>query len=130
MNDASNVSGSTIHQVNNCLIASLTRHSDENSISRIGKALLKQLTIKRAKGVIIDVSDVTILSSNEFAILKNVARSISMMGSTPVFSGFQPGVAASLMDLDTCFDNFITARTIDDALKRLTTFYIKVPISY
>lgn len=121
MNEASNVSGSAIHQVNNCLIASLTRYSDENSISRIGKALLKQLTIKRAKGVIIDVSDVTILSSNEFAILKNLSRSIAMMGSTPVFSGFQPGVAASFMDLDTGFDDIMTTRNIDDALKRLTT---------
>ncbi len=121
MNEASNVSGSTIHQVNNCLIASLTRYSDEESISRIGKALLEQLTIKRTKGVIIDVSDVMLLSSNEFAVLKNLARSIAMMGSSPVFSGFQPGVAASLVDLDTDFDDIVTVRNIDDALKRLTT---------
>nr|WP_320191546.1 STAS domain-containing protein [uncultured Desulfobacter sp.] len=122
MNEASNASGSTIHQVNNCLIASLTRYSDENSILRIREALLKQLTRKRAKGVIIDLSDVTILNSNEFALLKNAARAIAMMGTTPVFSGFRPGVAASLVDLDTGFDDIITARNIDDAFKWLTTF--------
>lgn len=124
MNAASNVSGSTIHQVNNCLIASLTRYSDENSILGIEDALLKQLTIKRAKGVIIDLSDVTILNSNEFAILKNAARAIAMMGTTPIFSGFQPGVAASLVDLDTGFDDIMTARNIDDALQRLTTLVL------
>ena len=120
MNEESNVSGSAIHQVGNCLIASFSRDSDENSISRTGKAILKQLKKNRAKGVIINVSDVTILSSNEFAILKNVARSVAMMGTTPVFSGFQPGVAASLVDLDTGFDDIMTARNINDAFEMLT----------
>ncbi|WP_020589219.1 STAS domain-containing protein [Desulfobacter curvatus] len=119
MNEESNESGSAVHQVNNCLIASFNRHSDETSISRTGKVLLKQLAKNRAKGVIIDLSDVTILSSNEFAILKNVARSVAMMGTTPVFSGFQPGVAASLVDLDTGFDDIMTARNIDDAVELL-----------
>lgn len=120
MNEDLNVSDSYVHRVGNCLIASLSIYSDENSISRTGKMLIEQLKIKRAKGVIIDVSDVTILSSNEFAILKNVARSVAMMGTPPVFAGFPAGVAASLVDLDTGFDDIITARNIDDALELLT----------
>lgn len=120
MNEESNVSGSAVHQVGNCLIASLTRYADENTIAETGKALLKQLEKKRTKGVIIDVSDVTILSSNEFAILKKVARSVAMMGTAPVFAGFQPGVAASLVDLDTDFDDIMTARNIEDALELFT----------
>lgn len=120
MNEDLNVSGSSVHQVGNCLIASLSSYSDENSISRTGKGLLKQLKKKRAKGVIIDVSEVTILSSNEFAILKNVARSIAMMGTIPLFVGFQPGVAASLVDLDTGFDDIMITRNIDDAFELLT----------
>jgi len=122
MNEKSYVSDSAIHQVGNCLIASLSRYSDENSISGTGKMLLKQLEKNRAKGVIIDVSDVTILSSNEVAILKNVARSVAMMGTTPIFAGFQPGIAASLVDLDTCFDDIMTVRNIDDAIELLTQF--------
>lgn len=120
MNDASNGSGLPVHQVGNCLIASLSCYADEKNISRTGKGLLKELEKNRAKGVIIDVSDVRILSSNEFAILKNVARSVAMMGITPVFAGFQPGVAASLVDLDTGFDDIMTARNIDDAIELLT----------
>jgi anti-anti-sigma regulatory factor len=120
MNQDLNASDSSIHQVGNCLIASLGCYADKNSISRTGKVLLKQLKIKRPKGVIIDVSDVTIISANEFAILKNVARSVAVMGTPSLFAGFQPGVAASLADLDISFDDIATARNIDDAVEILT----------
>ena len=115
-----NVSDSSIHEVGHCLIVSLGSYADENSIARTGKLLLKQLKKKRLKGVIIDLSDVKILSSKEFAILKNVARSVALMGAPSLFAGFQPGVAASLVDLDTGFDDIATARNINDAVEILT----------
>lgn len=124
MIEESNLSDSAVYQLGNCLIASLNNYSDESSISRTGKVLLKQLKIKRAKGVIIDLSDVTILSSNEFAILKNVARSVAMMGTSPVFAGFQPGVAASLVDLEAGCDDIMTARNLDDAFTILTNLVL------
>lgn len=110
-------SGAALHQVGDCLIASIHSYSDENSITATGKAILNRLGRNKAKGVIIDLSDVTILSTNEFFILKNMARAIAMMGTIPVFSGFQPGVAASLVDFDINFDDIITTRNTDDALE-------------
>lgn len=120
MRDELKGSGSALHQVGDCLIASINSYSDENGITRAGQAILNSLNQDRAKGVIIDVSDVAILSTNEFYILKNLAKSIAMMGTIPIFAGFQPGVAASLVDFDTNFDAIMTARNTDDAFKILT----------
>lgn len=120
MNQDVTLSDSSIHEVGNCLIASLGSHADENSIFRTGKMILEQLKKKRPKGVIIDVSDVIIVTSKEFAILKNVARSVVVMGTPSLFSGVQPGVAAALVDLDTGFDDIATTRDINDAVEMLT----------
>lgn len=110
---------SALHQMGDSLIVSIHIDSDENGITETGKAILNRLNRSRAKGVIIDVSGVAILSTNEFLILKNLAKSIVMMGAVAVFAGFQPGVAGSLVDFDTSFDDIITAINTDDAFKIL-----------
>lgn len=112
--------GSALHQVGGCLIVSIHSDSDENDITRTGKGILNRLNQNRAKGVIIDVSDVAILSTNEFCRLKDLARSIAMMGTISIFSGFRPGVAASLVAFDAKFDDITTARNTDDAFRILT----------
>ena len=120
MNEKSKRSGSALHRVGDCLIVSINSGSDEDGITATEKTILNRLSRDRARGVIIDLSDVAILTTNEFSILKNLAESISMMGTVPVFSGFQPGVAASLVDFDTSVDDMITARNTDDAFEFLT----------
>ncbi len=119
MNSELNVSGSAVQQVAGCLIISIPGYADENSIRKTGKKVLKQVEKKRVSGVIIDMSDVTILSSCEFVLLKNMAKAIAMMGTIPVFAGFKPGVAASLVNLDTNFNDIMTARNTDDAFEIL-----------
>ncbi|WP_321493781.1 hypothetical protein [uncultured Desulfobacter sp.] len=112
-------SGAALHQVGEFMIASIHNYSDESGIFATGNAILNRLRQDTAKGVVIDLSEVTILSTKEFFILKDMAKAIAVMGTITVLSGFQPGVAASLVDFDTNFDDILTARNTDDALEIL-----------
>lgn len=92
---------------------------DEDDHRKIGKELLVRLETTHTKGVIINVSAVTILGSYGFSILRSMAGAIAMMGVRVVFVGFQPGVASSLVDLDVDFTGILTAVTSEAAFELL-----------
>ena len=115
MNNRSSVSG--MYAVNNCLISPIRDNIDDDELKNIGKQILNHLKEFGSRGVIIDVSSVSIMGSYGFTLLKNTARAITMMGADAVFVGFQPGVASSLVDLDMDLNGIITAVNTEDAFK-------------
>lgn len=117
MDNRPSVSG--IYFVNECLIVPVKDGYDENDLKNIGREILNHLEKTPARGVFIDVSAVTILSSYGFSILTNTAKAVSMMGTAAVFVGFQPGVASSLVDFDIDFQDLLTAVTTEDAFALL-----------
>lgn len=119
MTQHSITSGTGMHVVNDCLIIPISGESDDDDLKRIGEDILGCLKTFRPKGVLINMSAVSILGSYGFSILRNTARAVSMMGSQAVFVGFQPGVAASLVDLETDFSGILTAVTTEDAFELL-----------
>lgn len=110
---------SGIHVVNDCLIVPIGANLDEDDLRIIGKKILARLEATHTRGVLINVSAVTILGSFGFSILKNTARAITMMGARAIFVGFQPGVASSLVDLDMDFSGILTAVTSKAAFELL-----------
>jgi rsbT antagonist protein RsbS len=108
-----------IHVVNDCLIVPIGDNLDEDALQKIGKEILTCLETTDTKGVLINVSAVTILGSYGFSILRNTARGIAMMGARAIFVGFQPGVASSLVDLDMDFNGLLTAITSEAAFELL-----------
>lgn len=108
-----------IHEVNNCLMVPISGNLDEDDLRKIGKELLVRLETTHTKGVLINVSAVTILGSYGFSILRSTAGAIAMMGARVVFVGFRPGVASSLVDLDVDFTGILTAVTSEAAFELL-----------
>ena len=119
MNQSAAGSASGIQIVNDCLMVQLGAHLDEDGLQRVGNEILTCLQITRSRGVLINVSQVTILGSYGFTILRRTAGAIGMMGATPVFVGFQPGVAAALVDLGMDFSGILTAVNPADAFEVL-----------
>lgn len=115
MNNRSSVSG--MYAVNNCLIVPIRDNVDDVDLKNIGKQILNYLKEFSSSGVLIDVSSVSIMGSNDFTLLKNTARAITMMGAEAVFVGFQPGVTSSLVDLDIDLSGILTAVNTEDAFK-------------
>ena len=119
MNGETTGPASGIQEINNCLIVPVGSHLDEDGLEQMGKAILARLASAHVRGVLINVSDIAILGSYGFSILKKTARAITMMGTPAVFVGFQPGVAAALVNLDTDFKGILTAVTPEDAFGML-----------
>lgn len=108
-----------LYIVDDCLIVPVAADLDEDSLTRLKLAVLDHLDSTRIRGVLINVSAVSILGSFGFSILRDTARSVKMMGATAVFVGFRPGVAAALVDFDADVSELLTAVTTKDAFALL-----------
>ena len=114
--DEVNRSGATgIQQIEDCLIAHVDNGSDEDGLIRLKKSILDHMTRTRFRGVIINVSGVSILGSYGAAILMETSRAVEVMGAQMVFVGFRPGVAAALVEFDVDTSGIRTAVTAADA---------------
>ncbi len=111
--------GAGLHMVNDCLIVPVAAGLDEDGLERLKKEILNQLKTTSPRGVLINVSSVAILGSFGFSILRDTARAVEMMGGRTVFVGFQPGVAAALVDFGTDLEGILTAVTVQDAFDLL-----------
>ncbi|MBF0573043.1 MAG: STAS domain-containing protein [Desulfamplus sp.] len=119
MSDSSIVSMINIQSINGCLIVPVSSEVHDDYIKKLQKSILEKVKSTHAKEVLIDVSAVKFLDSFNFAMLKESAQMISMIGADVVFVGFQPGVASALIDLDIQFNDIFTAVTIEDGFEML-----------
>lgn len=119
MDDPGAIPEAGFHVVNNCLIVPVASGLDEDGLSALKKEILTRLNTTRSRGVLINVSAVTILSSYGFSILKKTAGAVEIMGTRAVFVGFQPGVAAALVDFNADLSGIQTAVSMEDAFELL-----------
>ncbi len=105
--------------VGGCLIVPVASGISSGALERLGREITERVGTARPRGVIVNVSPVTIMDSHDFSILQRIGRAISMMGSTTVIVGIRPGVASSLVDLDTEFGEMLFASTTEDAFELL-----------
>jgi rsbT antagonist protein RsbS len=83
-----------------CLVVPIQADLYTESVLQIQKDILKAVYDKRIKGVIIDVSAVAIIDSIIAQKIFDSAKMTSLLGAKTIITGLQPGVVASLIDLD------------------------------
>ena len=110
-----------LHVVNDTLIATAPDGFDDSVFLQFKKALLDRVHSDGTRQVVIDVSPVLFLDSGTFELLSSTARMLSLLGARVVFSGFQPGVVAALIELGADFDCFTTALGLADAMDMLAS---------
>ena len=110
-----------LHVVNDTLIATAPDGFDDSVFLQFKKALLDRVHSGGTRQVVIDVSPVLFLDSGTFELLSSTARMLSLLGARVVFSGFQPGVVAALIELEAEFDCFTTALGLADAMDMLAS---------
>lgn len=108
-----------LHVVNDTLIATAPDGFDDSAFLQFKKALLDSVHCDGMRQVVIDVSPVLFLDSGTFELLSSTAKMLSLLGARVVFSGFQPGVVAALIELEADFDCFTTALGLADAMELL-----------
>jgi Anti-anti-sigma regulatory factor (antagonist of anti-sigma factor) len=106
-----------LHVVGATLIANAPDGFDDRAFLQFKKALLARVHCDGMRQVVIDVSSVLFLDSATLALLESTAKMLSLLGARVVFSGFQPGVVAALIELDADFDCFTTVLGLADAME-------------
>lgn len=87
---------------------------------QVQKDILDELERTGLKGVVIDLSGVSIIDLFLAKAIFDTGRMASLLGAKTVITGLKPGVVASLIDLDFDPGYVSTAMSLDDGFQLLT----------
>lgn len=102
-----------------CVVASIQVDLDDRVLATFRGELLEFVRRSGARGVILDLSGVTVMDRDEFGALRDTMRMASLMGATTILSGLQPGIVSALIDLEADTVGVLATATLDDAFARM-----------
>jgi len=95
------------------VVASIQVDLDDDVLARFREDLLARLHESGSEGVILDVSGLQTLDSEEFAALRRIMTMTSLMGAESVLVGLQPGVVSSLIETGVDVEGLQVAINLD-----------------
>ena len=101
------------------VVASIQVDLDENVLARFRDDLLRSIHETSSRGVILDVSGLETLDSEEFAALRRIITMCTIMGAETVLVGLQPGVVSALIETGVDVDGLRAAINLDAAFAML-----------
>jgi rsbT antagonist protein RsbS len=101
------------------VVASIQVDLDENVLARFRDDLLRRIHETSSRGVILDVSGLQTLDSDEFAALRRIIAMSAIMGAESVLVGLQPGVVSALIEAGAEVDGLRAASNLDAAFAML-----------
>src|SRR6476660_7457085 len=81
------------------LIASIHTALDDSQLLRFQRDLIREIGVRRSRGVIIDVAALDVLDSFGSRTLRNIAEMARLRGAVTVLVGIQPDVAFAMVEL-------------------------------
>jgi rsbT antagonist protein RsbS len=103
------------------VVASIQVDLDDDVLAQFREDLLGRVHETGSRAVILDVSGVETLDSDEFASLRQIIAMVTIMGTQSVLVGLQPGVVSALIDMDADVEGLQTAIDLDAAFALLET---------
>jgi rsbT antagonist protein RsbS len=119
LGDRSDVARIAIQPYRGALIASIQVDLDERVLRQFQSDLLECVRSSDADVAIIDLSGVGVIDGEDFTALRRVIEMTALMGTKSILCGMQPGVAASLVDLDVSLVGLQISRSLDSALAQV-----------
>ena len=101
----------------NFVVASIQVDLNGPLLVQFRKDLLEKLHSTRAKGVIIELSGVSIMDFGDFSMLRSTVDMVKVMGVPVVIAGLKPGVVAALVELDADTSGLNTVLNLDAAFR-------------
>jgi rsbT antagonist protein RsbS len=101
------------------VVASIQVDLDENVLARFREDLLLRIHETGSRGVILDVSGLETLDSDEFAALRRIITMSEIMGAESVLVGLRPGVVSALIEAEADVDGLRAASNLDAAFAML-----------
>ena len=101
------------------VVASIQVDLDDDVLARFREDLLGRVHQTGSRGVILDVSGLETLDSDEFAALRRTMTMCSIMGAESVLVGLRPGVVSALIDAGADVNGLRAAINLDAAFALL-----------
>jgi rsbT antagonist protein RsbS len=101
------------------VVASIQVDLDEDVLALFKEDLLRRIHETGSRGVILDVSGLETLDSDEFAALRRIITMSTIMGAESVLVGLRPGVVSSLIEAGADVDGLQAAINLDAAFALL-----------
>ena len=101
------------------VVASIQVDLDDDVINRFRQDLLDCIHETGSRGVILDVSGLETLDSEELAALRKIMVMTGLMGAESVLVGLRPGVVSALIEVGADIDGLKAAINLDAAFALL-----------
>lgn len=101
-----------------CVVASIQIDLDHEVVIRFRNDLLQFVQDSQSAGVIIDLSGLEIMDTDDFEALRRTLSMVALMGARPILAGLRPGVVSALVGLDIDTEGIEAALNLDEAFKR------------
>ena len=113
------IPGVAIQVSRDVVVASIQVDLDDDVLARFRDELLHRLHETGSPGVILDVSGLETLDSNEFSALRRIITMCTIMGAETVLVGLRPGVVSALIEAGANVDGLRAAINLDAAFALL-----------
>jgi len=113
------IPGVAIQVSREVVVASIQVDLDDDVLARFREDLLHRIHETGSHGVILDVSGLETLDSEEFAALRRIITMSTIMGAESVLVGLRPGVVSALIEAGADVDGLRAAINLDAAFAML-----------
>ena len=111
----SDTHGISIQVSRGIVVASIQIDLDDDVLARFRQDLLDRVHKTGSRGVILDVSGLETLDSEELAALRRIIVMTALMGAESVLVGLRPGVVSALIEAGADVDGLKAAVNLDAA---------------
>jgi rsbT antagonist protein RsbS len=101
------------------VVASIQVDLGDDVLAQFQEDLLTRVHKTGSRGVILDVSGLETLDTEEFAALRRVIAMVDLLGAQSVLVGLRPGVVAALVNMGADVDGLLAAIDLDAAFALL-----------
>jgi rsbT antagonist protein RsbS len=113
------IPGVALQVTRDIVVASMQVDLDDDVLDRFREDLLRRIHETGSRGVILDVSGLETLDSDEFAALRRIITMCTIMGAESVLAGLRPGVVSALIEAGADVDGLRAAINLDAAFALL-----------
>ena len=113
------IPGIALQVTRDVVVASIQVDLDDDVLVRFREDLLRRIHETGSRGVILDVSGLETLDSDEFAALRRIITMCTIMGAESVLVGLRPGVVSALIEAGADVDGLRAAINLDAAFALL-----------
>ena len=103
----------------NVVVASIQVDLREDVLAQFREDLLGRVHDSQPRAVILDVSGLETLDSEEFAELRRIITMVTIMGTQSLLVGLQPGVVSALFEMQADVEGLRSAIDLDAAFELL-----------